>query len=65
MQRGTALRELNARAQHFVRGCWCGTAYKDFRGVTPKFLDTVRDVFDILTYAESYRLVAAIEAVNR
>jgi 2-polyprenyl-3-methyl-5-hydroxy-6-metoxy-1,4-benzoquinol methylase len=65
MHRGTVLRELNVRARHLARGCWCRTAYKDFRGVTPKFLDTVRDVFDILRYAESYRLVAAIEAVKR
>jgi SAM-dependent methyltransferase len=63
MQRGTMLRKMRARAVNVVRPSRFGKDYySGFRGVTPSFLDTLREAFDIVSYRESYGLVAAIEA---
>jgi len=63
MQRGTRLRKIRVRVVTLMTtGRFGRSSYVGFRGVTPVFLDTLRQAFDIVSYRESYGLVAAIEA---
>jgi SAM-dependent methyltransferase len=66
MQRGTALRKARVRIRQLLtNGEWDRTCYSRFHGVTPAFLDSVREALDIVNFESSYGLVAAIEAKRR
>jgi protein-L-isoaspartate O-methyltransferase len=66
MQRGTSLRKLR---EHVLRVLTAGRAgkndYSGFHGVTPAFIGTLGQAFEVIRYQESYGLVAAIEAKTR
>jgi SAM-dependent methyltransferase len=66
LHRGTALRRIRLQtAQLLSTGRFEKDPYAGFRGVTPAFLETLGHSFDVVSYRESFRLVAAIEARKR
>lgn len=66
MQRGTWLRAIRIRFNRFINtGKWGKNPYSRFQGVTPDFLNTLQQLFNITHYQESYKLVAAIQAQRR